>query len=608
VRRIALAVLLLAALPAGASAAPPDPFGHPCREHAFNVVHCPTASDADRVPSFDGTPLDVDVTLPATGDGPFATIVLLHGFGSDKTAFQSADPNAGGRLQRYNTAYLAQQGYAVVTPSARGFGRSCGAPDSRTAGCERGFIRLADHRYEARDVQHLLGLLVDQGVADPARLGVTGESYGGGTALTLAVLADRIRRPDGSFAPWTSPNGTALRLAAAAPIIPWSDLAAALAPNGRFRDTLRPSQTNSLSPVGVPKESYVDGLYTLATLRGFVAPAGAAPEADLTTWRARFRRGEPFGADATAIGAELYRYHSALSLPRSSRPALLHIASGWNDDLFPVDQALRAYNALRERAVVQLNLGDFGHMRAGNAPATLLARNQEIFGFFFCTVPAGPSRCSLPTNPVTARLTPCPGLRATTYRARTWHGLHPGQLLLRGGRASRTIRSHGADTSLDRQFNPVGGADEPCKTVRLPRRPRGAVVYETRSPGITLLGTPTVAALVRARGSNGMVVARLWDVDPRTRRGRLISRGVYRLTTNESRSILFQLQPQGYRLRRGRVIRLELRGADRPTYRRSNSRFTARVASVVLQLPVRQRRGTRRGVTTFQALRLRGAP
>ena len=35
--------------------------------HAF----CPTARDAQRVPSFDGVPLDVDLTLPALGDGPF---------------------------------------------------------------------------------------------------------------------------------------------------------------------------------------------------------------------------------------------------------------------------------------------------------------------------------------------------------------------------------------------------------------------------------------------------------------------------------------------------------------------------------------------------------
>ena len=87
-------------------------------------------TDAQRVPSFDGVPLDVDVTLPATGDGPFPTIVMMHGYGGNKTNFEATDPSAG---QGYNNLAYAQRGYAVVTYSARGFGRSCGAADSRTA-------------------------------------------------------------------------------------------------------------------------------------------------------------------------------------------------------------------------------------------------------------------------------------------------------------------------------------------------------------------------------------------------------------------------------------------------------------------------------------------
>ena len=47
-----------------AQAAPPNPFGHACAPQN-GVLFCPTATDAQRVPSFDGVPLDVDVTLPA---------------------------------------------------------------------------------------------------------------------------------------------------------------------------------------------------------------------------------------------------------------------------------------------------------------------------------------------------------------------------------------------------------------------------------------------------------------------------------------------------------------------------------------------------------------
>jgi hypothetical protein len=55
------------------------------------VLFCPAASDDRRVPSFDGVPLDVDVTLPAIGDGPFPTIAILHGFGGQKTDWETVN-------------------------------------------------------------------------------------------------------------------------------------------------------------------------------------------------------------------------------------------------------------------------------------------------------------------------------------------------------------------------------------------------------------------------------------------------------------------------------------------------------------------------------------
>ena len=75
----ALAALLT--LPAAsASAAPPAPFGHACAP-SDGALLCPTVSDAARIPSFDGVPLDVDVFLRPTGAGSVPTIALLHGFG-----------------------------------------------------------------------------------------------------------------------------------------------------------------------------------------------------------------------------------------------------------------------------------------------------------------------------------------------------------------------------------------------------------------------------------------------------------------------------------------------------------------------------------------------
>ena len=65
---------------------------------------------------------------------------------------------------------------------------------------------MADTRYEARDTQYLLGLLVDEGITKPSSIGVTGISYGGGQSLELAYLRNQIRLPDGTFAPWIEPR------------------------------------------------------------------------------------------------------------------------------------------------------------------------------------------------------------------------------------------------------------------------------------------------------------------------------------------------------------------------------------------------------------------
>src|SRR6266566_1983708 len=87
---IAAAAVVVATLglSARAFAQPPAPFGHSCQAQN-GVRFCPTVDRAHRVPTFDGVPLDADVTLPPTGDGPFPTIVMLHGWGGSKTDFES---------------------------------------------------------------------------------------------------------------------------------------------------------------------------------------------------------------------------------------------------------------------------------------------------------------------------------------------------------------------------------------------------------------------------------------------------------------------------------------------------------------------------------------
>src|SRR5437764_9335118 len=77
------------------AAAEPTPFGHACKVEN-GVRFCPTVSLSERVPTFDGVPLDADMTLPETGEGPFPAIVMIHGWGGSKTDFEATSREGNG--------------------------------------------------------------------------------------------------------------------------------------------------------------------------------------------------------------------------------------------------------------------------------------------------------------------------------------------------------------------------------------------------------------------------------------------------------------------------------------------------------------------------------
>jgi predicted acyl esterase len=550
------------------------------------VLFCPTASDAQRVPSFDGVPLDVDVTLPATGDGPFPTIVILHGFGGSKADFEaisSTGLQASGRVKttayHNNNVFYAQRGYAVVNYSARGFGRSCGRPDSRTSpACDRGWLHLADQRYEARDTQHLLGLLVDQRVAQAGALGVTGESYGGGQTQMLARLRNRVRLPDGRLVPWRSPNGTPLRFKAAWSRWGWSDLVDSLVPNGRAR---------SSRPPGVKKQSYVNGLFLLAQLTGFIAPEGADPTADLMRWRQTIDRGEPYGGAVRSIAREFTRYHGSTGLSGAGAPLL--VQNGWRDELFPATQALRTYSMLRRLrgARVALQVGDVGHSPGSNKVGTDRVFNNQAARWFDALL-KGSGR-PLANGRVTALTSTCPASARAggPFRTRSWGGLSRGVFVVRGGRGRQRVASGGGNPATGKAFDQITAGDT-CKTVRR-ERARGTAIAERRvRRGFTMIGMPAVRATIRTRGRNGFVAARLWDVF--RGRQRLVSRGVYRLRGAQRGRIAFRLFGNAYRFGRGHRAKLELVGRDPDFLRTSNGRFSVRVTKLSVRLPARTRR------------------
>ncbi|MEV6812892.1 alpha/beta fold hydrolase [Micromonospora sp. NPDC051296] len=140
-------------------------------------------------------PVDLDTTLylprDASADRKVPAVLLAHGFGGTKNSV------------RTDAEDLADRGYAVLTWTARGFGRSGGQ------------IHLDHPDFEVRDAQRLLDWLAGRpeirtdAAGDP-RVGVVGGSYGGALALLLAAQDQRVD--------------------AIVPLITWNDLSRAFLP------------------------------------------------------------------------------------------------------------------------------------------------------------------------------------------------------------------------------------------------------------------------------------------------------------------------------------------------------------------------------------------
>jgi pimeloyl-ACP methyl ester carboxylesterase len=535
------------------------------------------------VRSFDGLPLDVDVTLPTHGLGhPLPTIIMLHGFPGTKESFESTTPDPGDPVAyHYNNNFYAKQGYAVVNYSARGFGRSCGVPDSRTSpGCDRGWFHLADQRWEARDAQELLTKLVDEGITDRNRIGVTGVSYGGGTSLELAYLKDRIRKRNGRFFAWRSSSGKRISVAAAYSRWGWSDLLYSLVPNGRFRDSDVPDPGDTLDPIGVGKRSIIDALYAGGTAVGYLSPKGADPTADIATWRDVVYAGKPYGSAVKAIARQFVHFKSATGIPGTPPPVL--IMDGWTDPAFNAVEALRAYRRIlsqEDRSFVALQLGDLGHFRAGNALPMyrdFSADGTAFFARYLKGTSGGPR-----SESVKAYGQGCPKgtLGPGPIVVPRFSDLARGTFFLKHPQAG-TIS--GGDDATAAFFNPVSNGD-PCSTTT-PSKSPGTAVLTRRSTGFTLAGPTTIRAFVRDVDSFGQIDARLFDVSGGQER--LVDYGIYRLTPGQEGQIALQLSGNLYRFAAGHTVRLELRGRNEPWYL-ADKHSSATVSGMRVYVPTR---------------------
>jgi hypothetical protein len=593
-----LACASLLGLPVASSAATVPPLGLTDCGPAEGVFQC-----SGLVETWDGVPLDTTVTLPTEGSRNLPLVAELHGFGNSK--YEYLDPASTAYTD--NAFAWARDGYAVLTFTARGLWGSCGTPESRLASpdaCAGGYLHLADVRYEVRDAQELIGRLVDDGVANSGRIGVTGDSYGGGQTLMLAALRDRVMLPDGTLVPWKSPKGRPLRLAAAAPVIPWSDLVTAAAPNGRVSPSGVTSGATAHTPVGVAKGSFVNGIGVAAQNAigpgqpvgepfvpgrpmGYLAP-GTDPEANILGWVARIDAGEPYDDPVAADVIRLARdYHSPYFIDPSHAPPPLFIGSGFTDDLFPVDEALRFANRTRRmypRTPLSLFFGDFGHQRSANKPAErkeLLARIHGWFDRYLRGV-------GKPKQGVTAYVGTCPADKPSLgpYFAPTFDRLARGVFLAMFA-GSQTVASTGGDPRVAQAIDPATGsvcASTPTQSVP------GTARYTLKDEGeqaLTVIGSPWLSAELAITGGpagNAQLDARLWDVAPGGGSQVLVARGTYRPTAGRNS---WWMHPASWYFAKNHSAVLELVGADAPYARPSNALFQIEVQSLRVTLSAR---------------------
>jgi ABC-2 type transport system ATP-binding protein len=234
-----------------------------------------------RIHVVDGPEDDQQVTLDTTFFAPAGAerapaVLLGHGLGGSKEG------------TRAEAVELARAGFAVLTWSARGHGASTGQ------------IALDSPDYEVKDARQLIDwlarrpeVLLDR-PGDP-RVGMTGDSYGGGISLMTAAYDRRVD--------------------AIAPRITWYDLADALSPGGVF------------------KKLWAGILFANRPADGAPTPCGRF----LPSLCAMYQQAAETGRPADAAIEALRRSSPSSVRGRIKVPALL--VQGQSDSLFPLDQA-----------------------------------------------------------------------------------------------------------------------------------------------------------------------------------------------------------------------------------------------------------------------------
>ncbi|WP_327269495.1 alpha/beta fold hydrolase [Streptomyces sp. NBC_01218] len=432
----------------------------------------PAVHRQDRTVRDRGVSLDTSY-FTADGGGRRPAVLLGHGFGGSKD-------DVRGEAEK-----LAADGYAVLTWSARGFGRSSGE------------IGLNDPDAEVADVSRLIDWLAARpevmldGEGDP-RVGVTGASYGGAVALLAAGYDDRVD--------------------AVAPVITYWNLADALFPDGVFKKLWA----------------------------GIFVSSGGGCEKFEKRLCAMYERvaasGEP-DAEARALLTE--RSPSAVA-DHIDVPAL--IVQGQTDSLFPLGQADAMAKAVADNgAPVSVDWIAGGH-DGGDTEET---RVQNRIGAWFDRYLKDDRGAD--TGPA-FRVTRTGGVDSTDGAALTrgasagsYPGLRGGteEFALRGGTATVRNPAGGSPPAISAvpglgaglsQLSSLGvglSLDFPGQHATFDTAPLKSSVRAT--------GTPTVRVTVKARSGDAVLFGKVYDVSPDGGRQELPSQLVapFRITPDQ---------------------------------------------------------------------------
>ncbi|MFF0299549.1 alpha/beta fold hydrolase [Streptomyces sp. NPDC004562] len=465
----------------------------------------PKVRRADRVMAMDGG-VRVDTSyFTAPGGGRRPAVLLGHGFGGSKDDV------------RQQAEDLARDGYAVLTWSARGFGRSTGA------------IGLNDPKGEVADVSRLLDWLARQPEVrldkpgDP-RVGMAGGSYGGAIALLAAGHDDRVD--------------------AIAPAITYWDLADALFPNGVFKKLW----------AGI-----------------FVNSGGGCAEFKPTLCAMYERVAESGVPDAKARELLEERSPSAVG-DRIKVPALLF--QGQSDSLFPLGQADRAARAIRANgAPVEVDWIAGGHDGGDMEASRVQARTTAWFDRYL----KGDKGAD--TGPA-FRVTRTGGIDSTDGEAQlrgasagTYPGLASGvrRVPLTGGEQS-VANPAGASPPAVSALPGLGGSgglsqlsslgvgvslDFPGQFARFESAPV--------TDNLHITGSPTATVHVRSSGTDAVLFAKVYDVGPDGRQQVLPSQLVTPLRVTDAKSgkdVRITLPAVDHDVEKGHRLRLVLSSTD----------------------------------------------